>query len=681
MTGLSKDRNLTEEALRRSEARFAGILAIAADAIISIDADQRITLFNDWAEKLFGYSREEALGQPLDILIPGRFRAGHSGHITQFASSRSTARKMGDRQEIFALRKDGSEFPAEASISKLEIDGEHTYTVVLRDISERKESEAALRESEQRLWAFLNNSSVIGWMKDEAGRYVFASANCKHRFGPAFENVTGKTDADVWPARLADEYRRTDDVVRSTNRRLEVLEEAMNADGSQSWWILHKFPFRDAKGQRFVGGLGIDITERVKAEEALAESHAVLEERVQERTRALEGEMQRREAAQAVVAHLQRMESLGQLTGGVAHDFNNLLTVISGNLQLIEMDLEDARLRRYLDEAVRAAEMGARLNQRLMTFAKQRRLTATAVNLNEQVIGVRELLRRSLGETVTLSTHLAESLWLVHVDPSEIENALVNLAINARDAMQDGGTLTVSSANVTLEEGDVPSEAGIAPGPYVLLSVSDTGTGMTPDVKARAFEPFFTTKEHGKGTGLGLATIYGFVRQSGGYIALESQPGKGTTFRIYLPRLVKEATGSSSTGTGARPLPASGETILVVEDNVAVRRVTVERLKALGYRVEEAEDGRRAIERLEQGPAPSLVFSDVVMPGGLSGFDLAREIAKRWPELNVLLTSGFAADEAAEKGDGLEEIEILGKPYSQEALARAITAALRKGRT
>jgi CheY-like chemotaxis protein len=247
--------------------------------------------------------------------------------------------------------------------------------------------------------------------------------------------------------------------------------------------------------------------------------------------------------------------------------------------------------------------------------------------------------------------------------------------------MQDGGTLTVSTANVILNEGDVPPEAGIPPGPYVLLSVTDTGTGMEPEVKARAFEPFFTTKEHGKGTGLGLATIYGFVRQSGGYIALESESGKGTTFRIYLPRLVRDAAASRETAAAARPIAASGETILVVEDNVAVRRVTVERLKALGYRVEEAEDGRRAIERLERGPAPSLVFSDVVMPGGVSGFELAREIARRWPGLNVLLTSGFAADEAAEKGDGLGDMEILGKPYSQDALARAITAALRKART
>jgi len=672
------DRNRTEEALRRSEARFAGILAIAADAIISIDDKQRITLFNDWAEKLFGYRRDEILGKPLDVLIPARFRASHSEHIGRFAASTSTARKMGERQEIFAVRKDGSEFPAEASISKLEINGDQTFTVVLRDITDRKASEAAQRESEQRLRAFLNNSSVVGWMKDQEGRYVFVSGNFRPRFGPRFENVMGQSDAALWPERLAREYRRADLEVLASDRRIEVLEEAVNADGTPSWWLCHKFPFRDSKGQRFVGGLGVDITERVRAEEALADSHSVLEARVEDRTRELREEMQRREEAQATVAHLQRMEALGQLTGGVAHDFNNLLTVISGNLQLIEMDLQQPRLRRYLDEASRAAEMGARLNQRLMTFAKQRRLAATAVNLNEQVIGVRELLRRSLGENFTLTTELADDLWTVNVDPSEIENALVNLSINGRDAMPTGGNLTVSTANVVLNEDEARAEGIGAPGRYVLLSVADTGIGMPPDVLKRAFEPFFTTKALGRGTGLGLATIYGFVRQSGGHVAIKSAPDQGTTVNIYLPRLdgaCIEAEPADPRGSLSQP---TGETILVVEDNAAVRRVTRERLRGLGYRTLEAEDGRQALQMLEHGEDRiDLVFSDVVMPGGLTGFDLARRIAQLRPTLKVLLTSGFAADAMPGPGDTTAGLDILGKPYSQEALAKAVGGALR----
>ena len=676
MADIPTDPKRTAEALRRSEARFSGILAIAADAIISIDAGQRITLFNEGAERAFGYKREEVLGKPLEILIPERFHRAHAGHVSQFGMSRTTARKMGERQEIFALHKDGTEFPAEASISKLEIDGERTYTVVLRDISERKASEVALRESERRLWAFLDNSSVIAWMKDEDGRYVFLSGNFQRRFGVRSEDWMGRTDLDLWPRQAAEEFRKHDHAVLSEGRELEVLEEAQNADGSKTTWLSHKFPFRDAGGRRYVGGLGVDITARIEAEAALAKSNVLLETRVEERTRELREEMTRHQEAQTAVARLQRLEFLGQLTGGVAHDFNNLLTVISGNLQLIGMDLQDARLRKYLDEAERAAEMGARLNQRLMTFAKQRRLSPTAANLNEQVIGVRDMLRRSIGESIALNTELGENLWTVRVDPSEIENALVNLAINARDAMPDGGTLTITTRNIEITEVNSRKEEGLNPGRYVMLSVGDTGTGMSPDVQARAFEPFFTTKGHGRGTGLGLATIYGFVRQSGGHVALESELGHGTTISIYLPKLDAEDIRSAQRSHGEKQTTPAGQLVLVVEDNPDVRRVTVERLKILGYLTMEAEDGQTALAMLEHYRAIDLVFSDIVMPGGTSGFDLARCIRERWPGMSVLLTSGYAHGTEAGPDHEADRHEILMKPYSQAALADAISNAL-----
>lgn len=674
----------TEEALRRSEARFAAILAIAADAIISIDASGRITLFNECAERTFGHKSDEVIGKPLDILIPPEFRAGHGRHIADFSGSREAARRMGERQEIFGLKKDGSVFPAEASISKLDLDGERIYTVVLRDITDRRTSEAALRESERRLWAFLDNSSVIGWMKDEEGRYVFLSGNFQHWFGRESGSWLGKTDLDVRPRRVAEEIRASDRLVLKENREIEVLEEADSEVGGRSWWLTHKFPFQDAKGRLFVGGLGVNITHRIKAEAALAESHRELEARIEERTRELRAEMTRHEESQTALARLQRMEALGQLTGGVAHDFNNLLTVISGNLQLIGMDLQDSRLTKYLDEAERAAEMGARLNQRLMTFAKQRRLAPVPVNLNDQVIGVRELLRRSLGENILLSTDLADELWTVRADPSEIENALVNLAINARDAMPEGGKLMVATRNAEIGPGEARVEAGLTPGRYVQLTVSDTGCGMTPEVKTHAFEPFFTTKGHGKGTGLGLATIYGFVTQSGGHVVLDSEPGRGTAISIYLPMLEVEA-GDACPDGGEVPLcPARGETILVVEDNPAVRRVTVERLTRMGYATREAADGDAAIHLIErlmaEGAPLDLVFSDVVMPGTVSGFDLARQSAARWPSLKVVLTSGYAPGESEGATSGAQSLEILRKPYSQTALEQAIRRAL-EGRT
>lgn len=679
MSEITKSRSGPADQLRHSEARLAGILAIASDAIISIDDSHRITLFSDGAERVFGYKREEILGRHLNELIPERFRQIHEQHVNHFAVASETSRRMADRQELFALHKDGREFPAEASISRLEVDGERLFTVVLRDITERRAAEAALRESQQRLWAFLNNSSVIGWMKDQSGRYVFLSGNFQHRFGGFVEDWIGKTDFDLWPRDIAEKLRQSDRDVLEQDRNLEVLEQTANADGTRSWWLSHKFPFRDSKGRRFVGGLGVDITGRVEAEEALAQSHAALEARVADRTRELREEMSRHQQAQEAVARLQRMEALGQLTGGVAHDFNNLLTVISGNLQLIGMDLAESQSRKYLEEAEQAVEMGARLNQRLMTFAKKRRLAPTAVDLNDQVIGVRELLRRSISESIALSTELGENLWPVRVDPSEIENALVNLAINARDAMPEGGKLTVATRNITIPGPDAPQGHDLAPGSYVLLSVSDTGVGMTPEVQARAFEPFFSTKAHTKGTGLGLASIYGFVRQSGGYVGIESAVGRGTTVNICLPRLE---------GSGERPVSApsvalqrhgAGETILVVEDNEAVRRVTVERLRRLGYTIIDANSGSRALEILQGGQHVDLVFSDVVMPGGISGYELAQRVSQSWPHVRVVLASGFVPD-ADNKGDGLaapQQIQILSKPYSQDALEQAIWSALK----
>jgi PAS domain S-box-containing protein len=668
----------TGDPLRHSEARLAGILAIASDAIITIDDRHIITLFSDGAEKIFGYHRDEILGKHLDVLIPERFRRIHGEHIEAFAIAPETSRRMGDRQELYGRHKSGREFPAEASISRLEIGGERIFTVVLRDISERKATEAALRESEQRLWAFLNNSSVIGWMKDHAGRYVFLSGNFQRRFGGRMDNWMGKTDFELWPREFAERFAVSDRKVLEQNRNVESLEQALNADGTRSWWLNHRFPFRDSRGLQFVGGLGVDITARVLAEEALAESNVALEARVAERTKALREEMSRHQEAQESVARLQRMEALGQLTGGVAHDFNNLLTVISGNLQLIGMDITDEGARKYLEEAEQAVEMGARLNQRLMTFAKKRRLAPMAVDLNDQVIGVRELLRRSISESIALTTELGENLWPVRVDPSEIENALVNLAINARDAMPDGGKLLVTTRNITIPGPYAPHGHDLAPGAYVLLSVSDTGVGMTPEVQARAFEPFFSTKAHGKGTGLGLASIYGFVRQSGGFVGIESAVGRGTKVSICLPKLETAGVRVEPVSHAPSPHDAGGETVLVVEDQDAVRRVTLERLRRLGYQVIDAENAPQALQILQGGRHIDLVFSDVVMPGGMSGYELAEQVHATWPKIKVLLASGFVPDAASATGGPAArlKVDILSKPYSQEALAQAVWAAL-----
>lgn len=527
-----------------AQSQISAILAIAADAIISLDEKLHITLFNDGAAAIFGYAPDEIVGQPLDLLIPERMRSNHRHHVADFSTSPVAARKMGERQAIFARRKDGSEFPAEASIAKQVISGRKAYMVVLRDVTDRKAAEAAL-----------------------------AAANSQ------------------------------------------------------------------------------------------------LEARVADRTRALEAEIKRREEAHAALIQAQRMEAFGQLTGGVAHDFNNLLTIITGNLELLGNELDETKETALLKRAADAADMGAALTKRLLTFARRRRLTPQILDVNEMILNLTEILQRSLGEPVALTTVLAGNLWRTRADASELENAILNLAINARDAMPSGGDLVIESRNVSAED------AGIAGGgEFVLISVSDTGHGMPPDVLERAFEPFFTTKETGRGTGLGLSTVYGFAEQSGGHATIASTAGQGTTVNIYLPR----ATEVSAEKAGpAEPVPLSenSEAVLVVEDNPEVRELTMQRVEGLGYVALEAESGAAAIRMLEQGADVQVVLSDIVMAGGVSGYDVARWVAEHAPRVKVLLTTGYAAEEAKPE---TAEMAILRKPYKRADLAIALRDALRR---
>jgi len=372
----------------------------------------------------------------------------------------------------------------------------------------------------------------------------------------------------------------------------------------------------------------------------------------------------------------QRMEALGQLTGGIAHDFNNLLTIITGNLELLDLDIEDDTQRDLLRRASDAAVMGARLTDRLLTFARRRSLDAVLIDLNEQLLGMMDLLRRSLGETIGIASSLAPGLWPVRSDVSEIENALLNLAINARDAMPSGGQLLIETGNVTISDPQMGAEIGLAPGDYVRLSVSDTGHGIEQDKLSRVFEPFFTTKEGGRGTGLGLSVIYGFARQSGGKVTIYSEPGRGTTVNLYLPRADMDGLHRKPDARDAPPLAVAGETILVVEDQAPVREITMKRLERLGYTVHEADSGLSAMELLQSGTRIDLVFSDVVMPGGMTGFDLAEWVDANRQGLPVVLTSGFAENIAHGLAQEKAAVNILRKPYSGDDLAVAIRQAL-----
>ena len=373
----------------------------------------------------------------------------------------------------------------------------------------------------------------------------------------------------------------------------------------------------------------------------------------------------------------QRLEAVGQLTGGIAHDFNNLLAIVIGSLDLLQIRVaQDGEAVELTEAALKAALRGADLTRQLLAFARQQPLNAKVLAMDERIAATSGLLRRTLGERIDIAVNLSPDLWPALADPVQFEAALVNLAINARDAMPDGGRLSLDAENFHLDEDYARQNADVAPGDYVMIAVSDTGGGMPPDTVARAFEPFFTTKPPGEGTGLGLSMVYGFARQSRGHVKIYSEPGRGTTVRLYLPRATEVGASPTPTKPTALPTARQGERILVVEDNPEVREVVVAQLGALGYRVMEAEDADEALGILAREDDIDLLFTDVVMPGSMSGDELARTARRQRPDLKVLLTSGFARG-SLHGGTQNDFADIfLPKPYRQVELAAKLRAIL-----
>jgi PAS domain S-box-containing protein len=416
-----------------------------------------------------------------------------------------------------------------------------------------------------------------------------------------------------------------------------------------------------------------EIGERRRAEDALRELNQSLEARIA-------AAIAERERAEEALRQSQKMEAVGQLTGGIAHDFNNLLTVIAGNVDVARRQLGDAaepRVLRALGNALVGAERAATLTQRLLAFSRRQPLNPRPIDVNRLVTGMSELLHRTLGETIAVETLLAADLWQVEVDPNQLENAILNLAVNARDAMPHGGKLTIETMNAQVEREAAGGREPVAPGPYVALTVSDIGSGMDADTLARAFEPFFTTKEVGKGTGLGLSMVYGFVRQSGGHVQIHSAEGQGTSVRICLPRLAGEAAAAEERAEPAAPEGAQGETILVCEDDDDVRAYTVEMLRELGYRVLEAHDAPAALRLLERQEARfDLLFTDVVLPGGMTGAELARAARALRPGLRILFTTGYARDAIVHHGRLDAGVELIAKPFAYAELAARVREML-----
>jgi PAS domain S-box-containing protein len=544
----------------------------------------------------------------------------------------------------------------------------------------------------------LRDSEDLLGLAEEAGRlgiFEWQVASNTVRLSPKFMSLYGLTAFDgryeSWRACVFRE-----DQIRVT----ELIESAFEAgarefsaefriirasDNALRWIESRNIVFYDS-GQRPVRvvGVNVDVTEQKRAIVQLRAFTETLEERVKERTRELEAEYEARQRVEEALRQAQKIEAVGQLTGGIAHDFNNLLTVVLGGLDTIGRlipNLPDspaaARILRARDMALQGAQRAVSLTSRLLAFSRQQPLAPKPLDANRLVSGVCELLRRTLGEAVSLETVLAGGLWHTFADANQLENAILNLALNARDAMPDGGKVTMETANCYLDEAYVDQLAEpVTRGQYVMIAVADMGMGMDRVTLDRAFEPFFTTKDVGKGTGLGLSQVYGFVRQSSGHVKIYSEIGEGTTVKIYLPRYIGDAGAAKADDGAGEAVRAIGtESILVVEDDDALRAYTTETLRELGYFVIEAASGAAALASLAKHPV-DLLFTDVVMPGGVNGRQLADEAQRRWPGLKVLFTTGYTRNAIVHHGRLDPGIHLIGKPFSFQELAARIRARL-----
>nr|WP_288452414.1 PAS domain-containing sensor histidine kinase [uncultured Pseudomonas sp.] len=542
-------------------------------------------------------------------------------------------------------------------------------------IEQRTQAEAELRSAKERIELALDAGAVLGtWVwdipddrvtGDERFARAFAADPQQAASGMALDQVTAAIHPEDRPGVRASIERA---IANGGAYRAEY--RVSRADGSYRWIEANGRCELAADGTplRFPGVL-MDIDERKRTELALRQLTQTLEERVSEAVlQRIQAEEQLRQA--------QKMEAIGQLTGGIAHDFNNLLAGILGSLELIQRKLpanDHPQLARFVDAAIASANRGASLTHRLLAFARRQSLDLRPVQVNALVCALEDLLVRTLGEQIALEIQLSDDLWPTRSDSHQLENALINLAINARDAMPEGGTLRIETRNTQLGESEAHNYQ-VPPGDYLLLSVSDTGCGMPEEIIRHAFEPFFTTKPVGQGTGLGLSMVYGFVKQTGGYLHLESQVGHGTTLDLYLPRLPEAPTAQQADARRDAPR-GTGERILVVEDDQVVRMLMIEVLEELGYQLIQASDAQSALGLLEQHAPLDLLLTDVGLPG-MNGRQLADAARQRQPGLKVLFATGYA--EGAELRDGYlgDGMDMIAKPFSFDSLAAKLKAML-----
>jgi PAS domain S-box-containing protein len=652
--------------LQQAEAKFAALLEAAPDAMVGVGPAGDIALANARAERLFGWSQDEVLGEQVDVLLAPASRSAHLARRAAYLDR--PPQPVTGRLEVTCVRKDGTEFPADVSLSSIQTEDGLLVCAAVRDISERRRSERALRAQQEHTRAILASASDAFVSIDCRGLVTDWNAAAHNLFGWPGEEAVGTPLADLMiPGPLRQEHREglrrlvAGEPASILGRRLEVT--AVRRDGTEIPVELSIWRSESDAGPQFHAFLR-DITDRL----------ALQEERERVKAQAERDRYERR------LQQTQRLESLGQLAGGVAHDFNNLLAVIVNYLDFVAEDVaaaaaEDqarwAGTRGDIEQIQRATERATRLVRQLLAFGRRDIVKPEVLNLNRVVTDLTQLLRSTAGEHIQVVTDLAPDLQPLRADSAQIEQVLVNLAVNSRDAMPNGGTLTIDTANVTLGT-DQPGD-GLPPGRYVRLRVSDTGQGMTREVAERAFEPFYTTKPKGTGTGLGLATVYGILAQNNGRGQIFSEPGLGTTVTALLP------ASSGVPEDTARPEPPSGAgggTVLVIEDEDALREVVRRILTRHGYRVLVANGGPAAIELAtgHQGTI-DLVLSDVVMPQML-GKEAVTRIREIRPDVRVIYMSGYAQPVLAAQGTLEPGVTLVAKPFSERALLESVRLKL-----
>ena len=631
------ERREAETALRESEQRFRSLIDNVPVSILLKDLEGRYRLVNRLFCERYGVTPSAVIG-----------RTDHGLHGADVAKAYAVQdREILDSGEVSVQKftvpfVDGSRHIVE--VTKFPVTGAMGETTgvgsISVDVTERDKAEMALRESEERLRLITDNLPAMIVYVDADQRYRFVNRKCSEWYARPADDIIGKRVADIYPdtyEKFAERFRQVEE-----SGTIEFEDRIAYPDGMvrdiRATWLTHRAPDGTLEG---FFSLVEDVTAFKQAEERARQS--------------------------------QKMEAVGQLTGGVAHDFNNLLAVIIGNAEILVEDLGDA------DPApgaiLRAARRGTELTQRLLAFSRRQPLDPRSTDLEELANGMAPILERTLGESIEISVSAGDCPWRAMADPGQVENALLNLAINARDAMPGGGKLSVECGCAKLDEADASRTPDATPGDYAVLSVGDTGTGMPASVLEHAFEPFFTTKEVGQGTGLGLSMIYGFARQSGGHVAIDSEEGRGTTVRLFLPRATAGGDAQAVDDPGDMP-QGRGETVLVVEDDPDVRELAVKIVGGLGYRVIEAGEAKSAAAALANSDNVDLLLSDVILPGKLNGPDFARSATRDHPGLKVVFMSGYPTD-ATQSGARVDlGGPLLQKPLDRRKLAESLRAVL-----